>query len=130
MAGIPTEHLADQIQETNRRLVESNDRLVDEIHALGEKLDGVQRRLDEFRVEVARSFGALGAGLESFRTRTELALEVAVWGVGLAVAVLLAGGAGLGGAIWYAANLDSRVQQIESRQDLKPAPGHTKGATP
>jgi hypothetical protein len=115
MAGIPTEHLAEQIQETNRRLVESNDRLADEIHALGDKLDVVERRLDEFRVDVAKSFGALTAGLDSFRARTELALKVAVWGVGLAVAVILAGGASLGGAIWYAAKLDSRVQQIESR---------------
>jgi hypothetical protein len=103
MPGIPTEHLAEQIQETNRRLVESNDRLADEIHALGDKLDHLERRLDEFRVDVAKNFGALTAGLEGFRSRTELALKVAVWGVGLAVALILAGGGALGTAIWYAA---------------------------
>jgi hypothetical protein len=129
MAGIPTEHLADQIQETNRRLVQSNDRLADEIHALGDKLDTVERRLDEFRVEVARSFSLLTAGLEGFRARTELALKVAVWGVGLAVAVILAGGGALSGAIWYAAKLDSRVEHVESRLGNPPA-GHAKGSQP
>ena len=72
MPGIPTEHLAEQIQETNRRLVQSNDRLADEIHGLGDRLDHLERRLDEFRVDVAKSFGALMAGLDSFRSRTEL----------------------------------------------------------
>ncbi len=113
MPGIPTEHLAEQIQETNRRLVESNDRLADEIHALGDKLDHLERRLDEFRVDVAKSFGALTAGLGGFRSRTELALKVAVWGVGLAVTLILAGGGALGTAVWYAAKLDSRVERVE-----------------
>jgi hypothetical protein len=121
MPGIPTEHLAEQIQETNRRLVESNDRLADEIHALADKFDNLERRLDEFRVEVAKSFGSLTAGLEGFRSRTELALKVAVWGVGLAVMVALAVGGAVGSAIWYAAKLDSRVERLESHGP--PPPG-------
>src|SRR5262249_26267475 len=64
MAGIPTEHLADQIQETNRRRVESNDRMSEEIHGLGERLDGLERRLDGFRVEVAEKLGAIHGTLE------------------------------------------------------------------
>ena len=37
-------HLADQIRETNQRLVEAPDRLADEIHELS-------RKFDDFRVE-------------------------------------------------------------------------------
>ena len=35
--------------------------------------------------------------------------------------VALAGGGAIGSAIWYAAKLDSRMQQVESRLDKGPA---------
>jgi hypothetical protein len=110
MAGISTEHLADQIRETNQRLIESSERLADEIHELGQKFDN-------FRVDVAEKLGAINANLEGFRGRTETAFKVAVWGIGVAATVASALFGFAVWTTWYAAKLDSRVERVESRLD-------------
>jgi hypothetical protein len=121
MAGISTEYLADQLRETNQRFAESHERLADEIHELG-------RKFDDFRVEVAEKLGAINANLEGFRGRTETSFKVAVWDIGVATAVAISVIATVISGTWYAAKLDSRVAQLESRPAkvqqpvLKPSP--------
>jgi hypothetical protein len=141
MLGIPPELLADQIQETNRRLVESNDRMADEIHSLAaemresnqrlaselresnqrltDAINGLSRDFGNFRVEVAREFGEVNAKLET--TATSLRF------VGRGVAILIPVDIGLiGSAIgftWYAAKLDSRVERVEKSVGAAEKPG-------
>ena len=137
MAGIPTEHLADQIRETNQRLTESHDRLSDEIHDLNHKFDDLNHKFDDFRVEIAEKLGAINANLEiklgainanleGFRGRAETSFKVAVWGITVASTVALAVIGAVMAGTWYAAKLDSRVERVESRLDKEfppvPAP--------
>lgn len=70
MPGIPTEHLAEQIEATNRRLVESQERIVEEVHELG-------RRFEDFRVEMAKEFGTVRSEVsrEFAALRTEVSRE-------------------------------------------------------
>ncbi len=114
MPGIPTEHLADQIRETNQRLVESHERLADEIHELS-------RKFDDFRVEIAVKLGEINTTLENHQTSLRFAGRSII--ILIPVVITLIGAAF--GITWYAAKLDSRVERIESRLDkapLLPAP--------
>jgi hypothetical protein len=117
MAGIPTEHLADQIRETNQRLTESHERLSDEIHDLNHRFDVLIHKFDDFRVEITEKLGAINANLEGFRGRTETAFRVAVWGISVAATVAIAGIGAVIAGTWYAAKLDSRMERVESRLD-------------
>jgi hypothetical protein len=125
MAGIPTDHLADLIQQTNERLGdqirESNQHLADQIEASNDRLAETNQRLAavteeltrrvedgqkafmEFRVDVAEQ-------LSSIRN----SLSVAKWAVAVLTPVIL----GLiGTAFWltrHAAKLDSRVERVEA----------------
>jgi hypothetical protein len=110
MAGIPTEHLADQIRETNQRLTESHERLPDEIHDLNHRFDVLIHKFDDFRVEITEKLGAINANLEGFRGRTETAFRVAVWGISVAATVAIAGIGAVIAGTWYAAKLDSRME--------------------
>ncbi len=141
MPGIPTEHLAERIEETNRRLA-------DEVHALGDRIDQaerrmgerishVERRLDDVRVEVAAEFGKaraematelgrINATLESIRTRVDGGLSISRWTVGVLVPVvisLIGGGFWL---TWHAAKLDSRVEQVERKVEKAASIGPAK----
>jgi hypothetical protein len=97
---------AEQIEATNRRQDEANNRLADEIHDLGHKFD-------DFRLEVAEKLGAINANLESFRGRTETSFKVAIWALSLASVVAISVLSSVIVGTWYAAKLDSRVQQLE-----------------
>ena len=147
MPGIPTELLADQIQETNRRLVESNGRLADEIHSLAaemresnqrlaselresnqrltDAITGLSRDFGNFRVEVAKElffFGRFGEVNAKLGTTATLLRYV-----GRGVAILTPVVIGLiGSAIgftWYAAKLDSRVERVEKAVGAAEKPG-------
>lgn len=93
--------VAAELRESNLRLVEA--------------INGIAKDLGSLRVEVAKDFGAVNASLEAFRARTETSFKVAVWGVTLAVGTILAGVGSAVGITWYAAKLDSRVEQVERR---------------
>jgi hypothetical protein len=106
MAGISTEHLAEQIGESNRRLA-------DEVHSVGGKIDGVERRLDDFRVEVSSDLGKIHFSLESIRSRLDGAVSVAKWTVGILMPIIVALIGTAFWLTWHAAKLDSRVERIE-----------------
>jgi hypothetical protein len=131
MAGIPTEHLAEQIEQTNRRLVETNDRLADEIRVLGaemrasnqrltDAITGLSRDFGNFRVEMAKELGAIRAEtakelgeINAWLDTTATSLRFAGRGVAILIPVVISLiGAALGIA-WYAGRLDSRVEHIE-----------------
>jgi hypothetical protein len=86
----------------------TDQQLATEIHEL-------RRDFHEFRVDVAERLGAIQSRLEGFRGRTETGFGVAKWGVGLAAGAILSLIASAMAGTWYAAKLDSRVQQLESR---------------
>ena len=69
----------------------------------------------QFRVDVAERLGSIQASLEGFRGRTETGFKVAIWGIGLASVVAISVIGSVIAGTWYAAKLDSRVQQLESR---------------
>ena len=152
MPGIPTEHLADQIQETNQRLVESNGRLADEIHGLAtemresnqrlaselresnqrltDAIGGLSRDFGNFRVEVAKELGAIRAETAKELGDINAKLETTATSlrfVGRGVAILIPVVIGLiGSAIgftWYAAKLDSRVERVEKAVGAAEKPG-------
>src|SRR4051794_36195838 len=95
--------LAEEVRESNRRLAE-------EVHNL-------RADFADFRVEVSEKLGSINANLEGFRGRTDTAFKVAGWGVTLAAGVALSVVGSVIAGTWYAAKLDSRVGQVESRLD-------------
>jgi hypothetical protein len=136
MAGIPTDHLADLVQQTNERLgnqiresnqhladqigasndrlAETNQRLTEAIDRLAHRVEDGERGLTEFRVDVAEKFGAVNGAIERLGGRLDHSLSVAKWTIGILTPVIL----GLIGTAfwltWQAAKLDSRVERIES----------------
>jgi hypothetical protein len=119
MPGIPTEVLGEMIEQTNRRLA-------DEVHALGGKVDHAERRLDDFRVEVATELGKINATLESIRTRVDSTASIGKWTVGVLTPVVISlVGAALGIA-WYAGRLDSRLEHVEKAVGAAEKPGATR----
>jgi hypothetical protein len=118
VAGISTEHLAELIEQSNRRQDEANERVADELREL-------RREFHDFRVDVAQRMGQIQASLEGFRGRTETGFKVAAWAVTLAIGVALSLVASVITGTWYAAKLDSRVQHLESRAAADPG---AKGA--
>jgi hypothetical protein len=139
MPGIPTEYLAEQIQETNRRLVESNERLADEIHTLGgtvgtlggriDALGGrveVTRELGAVRAEIGKKLGTINVTLERMERRLNHAVSETKWLTSILTPVIL----GLIGTAfwltWHAAKLDSRVEWLESRQAQAPRAGQAE----
>jgi len=69
VAGISTEHLAELIEQSNRRQDEANERVADELREL-------RREFHDFRVDVAQRMGQIQASLEGFRGRTETGFKV------------------------------------------------------
>ena len=94
----------------------TDEKLADEIHEL-------RRDFHEFRVEVAEKLGSIQSSLEGFRGRTETTVKVAVWSIGLASLVALSLVGSVITVTWYAAKLDFRVGQLESRAAADRAPG-------
>jgi len=142
MPGIPTEYLAEQIELTNRRLVESNGRLADEIHALAaetreshhglaterresnqrlaDAISGLARDFGNFRIEVAKELGAIRAETTKDLGEIIARLESAATSLkfaGLGVAILIPVAISLIGAAigmaWYAGRLDNRLEHVE-----------------
>jgi hypothetical protein len=142
MPGIPTEHLAEQIEQTNRRLVESNGRLADEIHTLAaetreshhrlatelresnqrlaDAISGLARDFGNFRVEVAKELGAIRA--ETTKDLGEISaklgsastsLKFAGRGVAILIPVVISLIGAAIGIAWYAGRLDNRLEHVE-----------------
>lgn len=116
---VPTEHLAEQIEQTNRRLA-------DEVHGLGDRIDRVERRLDDFRVEVATEFskaraemavelGKINATLEAIKTRVDGAVSLGRWTAGVLVPIVISLIGAAFWLTWHAAKLDSRVERGRGR---------------
>ena len=138
---VPTEQLASDIRESDRRLTDAvNDlgrkvdanqaevfRKIDSVQVeLARKIDSVQaemdRKIDSVQVEVFRKIDAaqaefsvfraeIVAGLEALRARFDSALAVAKWSIGLSVPLLVTLLGFTASMIWHASKLETLVRQ-------------------
>jgi hypothetical protein len=90
--------LAEEVRDSNRRLTQS-------IDSLGQKFDNL-------RVEIAKDFGVVNTNLESFKTRTEMSVGIARWGINLMMPLIIAALGWLAYATWYVAKMDSRLDRF------------------
>src|SRR5207253_454949 len=107
--------LAEEVRESNKRLTEAR-------HDL-------RADFADFRVEVAKELGAINANLEKHRAETAASLRFAGRSVVILIPVVVALIGAAFWITWYAAKLDSRVGQVESRLDKggPVAPGRQAG---
>jgi hypothetical protein len=120
MAATPTELLTgdvNELREANRANREIVAELREANHRLTESINGVARDLGNFRVEIAKELEVINANLEKSAT----SLKFTGRGVAILIPVVITLIGAAIGITWYAAKLDSRVQQVESRLDKGPA---------
>ena len=77
----------------------------------------VNREVGSLRADVTRELGSINTNLESLRVRFEDSISVAKWTVGILAPMVIAVVSGGFWLTWHAAKLDSRVQEIENRQE-------------
>ena len=119
MAGIPTEHIVDDLKD----LRESHRQLAGEVHELRGELAG-------FRVEMARDLGAvrtematINGTLKRLEGRLDHSLSVAKWTIGILAPVILSLVGTAFWLTWYAAKLDSRLERVAKTAGAAEKPG-------
>jgi len=120
---IPTDHLADQIQQTNERLAKAIEHLSAELREQNERLTDaihdVSRDLGIFRADVAREFGVLRADVarEFGVFRADVARELSAiqtslaWAKWIATIVVVPTVLGLVAWSYKAADRAARIEE-------------------
>jgi hypothetical protein len=117
MAGpsLTDQQLASEIHELRR---DFHDFRVEVAEKLGSMQVDIVQKLGSMQADIVQKLGSIQTSLEGFRGRTETSFRVAIWGIGIASVVAISVIGSVIAGTWYAAKLDSRVQQLESHASV------------
>ncbi len=120
MAGpsVTDQQLASEIHELRR---DFQDFRVEVAEKLGSMQVEIVQQLRSMQVDVVQNLGSIRTSLEGFRGRAETSFRVAIRGIGIASVVALSVVGSVIAGTWYAAKLDSRVQQLEAHASVDQA---------
>lgn len=124
--SVTDQQLASEIHELRRDFQDFRVEVAEKLGSIqvevAERLASIQvevaKNLGSMRVDIVEKLGSIQNSLEGFRGRTETSFRVAIWGIGIASVVALSVVGSVIAGTWYAAKLDSRVQQLESHASV------------